>query len=439
VDAVRADRLIDESFRVEGRWLCIGNEQFDLRAVRRILVVGAGKAGGGMARAVERILGPDLCRQKDLRGWVNVPADCADSLVSLHLHAARPAGINEPRAEGVFGCQKILQIVEGLERDDLCLCLLSGGASALLPLPVEGITLEDKQQVTRHLSAAGADIDHLNTVRKQLSRVKGGGLARACRAGAMISLIISDVPGDRLDVIASGPTVEDSSTPQAALKVLADFHAREAGISPRIIQYLERKSFAPGTAGDSRNAKQQSAARILNFIVGNNATAVDGAGVMAERLGYSHAMASSPWPEGIAEDVGRHLAEIAVRMRSEPGPNCLISGGEPVVRLVEASRRGLGGRNQQLVLAALDFLEKDGAAHIVILSGGTDGEDGPTDAAGAIVNEEILAAARLQRMNPREFLTRNDAYHFFSSLGALIKTGPTQTNVCDLRVVLVDR
>ncbi len=167
--------------------------------------------------------------------------------------------------------------------------------------------------------------------------------------------------------------------------------------------------------------------------------AVDAAGMAAERLGYSHAMSSSPRPEGLADDVGRHLAEIALRMRAGPGPNCLISGGEPVVRLVESSRRGLGGRNQQLVLAALDFLAADGAAAIAILSGGTDGEDGPTDAAGAVLNEEILAAAKTLRMNPREYLARNDAYHFFAPLGALLKSGPTHTNVCDLRIVLVDR
>jgi glycerate-2-kinase len=159
----------------------------------------------------------------------------------------------------------------------------------------------------------------------------------------------------------------------------------------------------------------------------------------AERLGYSHAMSSSNRSEGYAEEIGRHLAEIALRMRTGPGPDCLITGGEPVVRLVESARRGLGGRNQQLMLAALDFLSEDGATGVVMLSGGTDGEDGPTDAAGALISEEILATARSRRMNPRDFLERNDAYHFFAPLGGLLKTGPTQTNVCDLRVIVVDR
>jgi hydroxypyruvate reductase len=334
--------------------------------------------------------------------------------------------------EGVQGAEQILKIVESLGPDDLCLCLLSGGGSALLPAPVEGIALEDKLAVTRHLSAAGANIDQLNTVRKQLSRIKGGGLARACRAGQTISLIISDVPGDRLDIIASGPTVEDTSTPAEALQILSDFHSSDAGISPRVFDYLRKKlSPLPKREGTTTS--------ILNLIIGNNATAVDAAGVRAERLGYSHAMSSSNRPEGFAEDVGRHLAEIALRMRSEPGPNCLITGGEPVVRLVESSRRGLGGRNQQLALAALEYFAADGASGVFFLSGGTDGEDGPTDAAGAYFDAEILAAAKSRQLDPREFLARNDAYHFFAPLDALIKTGPTQTNVCDLRVIVVDR
>ena len=367
-------------------------------------MVGAGKAGAGMAEAVENILGPKLRREKQLGGWVNVPADCVRPLECIHLHAARPAGVNEPRPEGVLGSREILRIVESLGPDDLCLCLLSGGGSALLPAPVEGITLEDKLAVTRHLSAAGANIDQLNTVRKQLSRIKGGGLSRACRAGLLISLIISDVPGDRLDVIASGPTVEIlprrkrrwRCSPNFALARRA-FRRESSSIYSKNLRLSGRNCLLPlrarANVGSSQPLGRTNTARILNFIIGNNATAVDAAGMAAERLGYSHAMSSSNRPEGFAEDVGRHLAEIALRMRTGPGPNCLISGGEPVVRLVESSRRGLGGRNQQLVLAAFEFLAEDGAAGIAILSGGTDGEDGPTDAAGAVLNEEILAAA----------------------------------------------
>jgi glycerate 2-kinase len=430
LEAVRSDRLVREVLHVEGQSLVIGDEEISLKDKRRIAVVGAGKAGAGMAAAVEEVLGPRLSQEKQLTGWVNVPADCLRHLKHIRLHAARPAGVNEPTAAGAAGAAEILRMVESLAPDDLCLCLLSGGGSALLPAPVAEITLEDKLAVTRHLTAAGANIEELNTVRKQLSRIKGGGLAWACRAGRLVSLIISDVLGDPLDLIASGPTVEDRSTPNDALAILKKYSARAAGISPAVFDRLDR-SRPP--------SRQPPICRVTNLVIGNNATAVDAAGIEAERRGYSHAMISTRQSEGPAEEVGRHLAMMARRMREQPGPDCLISGGEPVVRLVEAARRGLGGRNQQLVLAALEAFWEDWAGGIAFLSGGTDGEDGPTDAAGAFFDARILQAAREQGLSPSDFLARNDAYHFFAPLDALLKTGPTNTNVCDLRVVCTRR
>jgi glycerate 2-kinase len=399
VEAVRSDRLVRENVRVEGRMLVIGEgtgdgDAIDLAAVRRIAVVGAGKAGAGMAAGVEEALGSHLMRDKQLTGWVNVPADCQRPLSRIHLHAARPAGVNEPTEEGVAGSAEILKIVETLGQDDLCLCLLSGGASALLPAPAGGITLADKQAVTRHLSGAGANIQELNTVRKQLSRIKGGGLARACRAGRLVTLIISDVLGDPLDVIGSGPTVPDTATAADALAVLERFGARQAGISPAVFGVLEGKVQEDKARGagrptsDSGHDDQRGVERaaVRNLIIGNNALAVDAAGIEAERLGYSAALTAATSLEGQAEEIGRHLADMALRMRGESGPDCLISGGEPVVRLAPSAERGLGGRNQQLVLAAVERLWADGARGIVLLSGGTDGEDGPTDAAGAILD-----------------------------------------------------
>ena len=379
-----------------------------------------------MAAAVEKILGPRLAEEKQLAGWINVPADCAGPLKRIRLHPARPAGVNEPTAAGAAGATEIVRLVESLMPDDLCLCLLSGGGSALLPAPVEAISLADKLAVTRHLSAAGANIEQLNTVRKQLSRIKGGGLARACRAGRLVSLIISDVLGDPMDLIASGPTVEDRSTAEDALAVLRQFSAGEAGIPAAVFAWLRRPQPRP---------RQPPQCQVTNLVIGNNATAVDAAGREAERRGYSHAMISARQSEGPAEDVGRHLAAMARHMRGQAGPDCLISGGEPVVRLVDASRRGQGGRNQQLALAALEAFWEDGASNVAFLSGGTDGEDGPSDAAGAFFDARILQAAREHGLSPREFLARNDAYRFFAPLDALLKTGPTHTNVCDLRVV----
>ncbi len=413
--------------------LVIDGAPLDLRKVHRIAVVGAGKAGAGMAAELEAILGDRLMAEKQLAGSVNVPDDCVRQLSRIHLHGARPAGRNEPTETGVRGTEEILKIVSALESHDLCLCLLSGGASALMPAPVESITLDDKVAVTRHLSSAGANITELNTVRKQLSRVKGGGLAHHCGAGQFVSLIISDVLGDPLDVIASGPTVLDSSTPVEALAILERFRAREAGIADRVFDYLDRKR---------HEAPQGSApaCRVQNVIIGNNAMAVDGAGLAAEQLGYSHAMIAATQLEGAVEEIGRHLAQVAIQMRDQAGPNCLISGGEGTVTLAPPESRGLGGRNQQLVLAALIDLIRRGEFHgITILSGGTDGEDGPTDAAGAWLDPELIATIRSSRLDPRDHLLRNDAYHFFAPLCALLKTGPTHTNVCDLRVIIVEQ
>jgi len=430
VDAVRSERLVGDVLHVSGSTLFVGDDRLPLHSLGRIAVVGAGKAGAGMAAAVEDALGPEVLEQKRVTGRVNVPDNCVRPLQRIRLCGARPAGVNEPTAAGVAGAEEILRMVRTLAPVDLCLCLISGGGSALMPAPVEGITLADKLAVTRHLSAAGANIEQLNTVRKQLSRIKGGGLMRACRARRMVSLIISDVLGDPLDVIASGPTVEDSSTPQAALEVLRQFDARRAGISPRVFQYLEAKQ-------GSRPA--EPACRVKNLVIGNNAAAVDAAGREAERLGYTPATVSATGSEGPAEEIGHHLAAMALKMRDQPGPDCLISGGEPVVKLVAAKHRGSGGRSQQLVLAALERLAADGASGIALLSGGTDGEDGPTDAAGAVLDASILAAAGEHDLDPADYLARNDAYHFFQPLEALITTGPTHTNVCDVRVVLVDR
>jgi glycerate 2-kinase len=466
VRAVDSARLVRQSCRVDEDFLHVGDVSLPLPSIRRIVVVGAGKAGAGMAAAVEAALGPRIMAEKQLTGWVNVPGDCVRRLERIHLHAARPAGVNEPTIEGVAGTAQILRLVESLSDDDLCLCLISGGGSALMPAPIEGITLADKLAVTRHLSAAGANIEQLNMVRKQLSRIKGGGLLRACRAGRLIALIISDVLGDPLDVIASGPTVPDSSTPAAALEVLELFAARQAGISAAVFAYLET---AAHTAEGHENGTVPFLPRVENFVIGNNATAVAAAAEEAKRLGYSVTATSAPRCEGLAEDVGCELAAEVLTMRAGHGPTCLISGGEPVVRLVDAARRGLGGRNQQLVLAALVRLLggmktgtgtaigdgsasttimpiaepvpvfSNSAAGLALLSGGTDGEDGPTPAAGALLDAEVIAACRQKGLDPCDYLARNDAYHFFEPLGGLLCTGPTHTNVGDLRVVVVER
>ncbi len=435
--AVDAERLVHENLRCDARWLQFGDEPpIDLRRVGRIAVVGAGKAGAGMAAAVEAILAqPCMQANVELTGWVNVPADCVRPLNHIRLHAARPAGQNEPTEAGVAGTREILRLVGELTSDDLAIALVSGGGSALLTAPIDGISLADKVAVTRFFSSAGADITQLNTVRKRLSRVKGGGLARACRAGTLLTMIISDVPGDRLDIVASGPTILDPSTADDGLAILRRFDPDRAQLPANIYRCLEQQA----DAEKHSSGKTLFATRVTNLVIGNNALAVDGAGMEAERLGYSHAMMSASEPEGVVEEIGRHLARMALAMRDGEGPDCLISGGEGTVQLVAAAERGVGGRNQQLALAALAELADSDCRGIALVSAGTDGEDGPTDAAGAMVNAKMIAEASQRGLNAADYLRRNDAYHFFAPLGGLLITGPTHTNVCDLRVITVSR
>jgi len=389
-----------------------------------------------MAAAVDEVLGDEWLAKKQVAGWVNVPADCVRPLRAIHLHAARAAGSNEPTAEGIAGAEAMLRMVGELSADDLCLALISGGASALLPAPVEGVSLEDKLAVTRHLSAAGANIIELNTVRKQLSRIKGGGLARACRAGRLVTLVISDVLGDPLDLIGSGPTVDDRSTPAEALAILERFGARDAPSLGPIIWYLEQ---AAGNVREAASRAGDSATRRSIHLIGNIATAVAGAGAEAARLGYAARLESASRPEGEAEQVGRELARRALAMQEHGGADCLISGGEPVVTLAPESIRGRGGRNQQLALAALDELGADRCDGLALVSGGTDGEDGPTDAAGAAIDHRLAKDASDRGLDTSDYLRRSDAYRFFERVGGLIKTGPTHTNVGDLRVLVVAR
>jgi hydroxypyruvate reductase len=427
VDAVRPERLLPQLVEVSPPALRIAGESFELARIGRILVVGAGKAGAAMALALEVALGDEVIRTKQVGGLVNVPDDCVLPTRAIGLHAARPGGINEPTEAGVAGTEQMLQALAGLGPDDLCLALISGGGSALLPAPVPGFTLADKQYLTRELSARGATIEQLNTVRRGLSRVKGGGLAAACRAGHLIGLVLSDVLGDDLATIASGPTVPGKLDFRAAGEVLRKFELDRDPVGRRATRCLQR------TEGSSR----VTSCAVRNIVIGNNALAVDAAGMEAERRGYSHAMMSAARSEGPAEEVGAHLAGMLGRMRRESGPDCLITGGEPTVRLAPAGERGLGGRNQQLALAALvadpDWQDR------ALVSGGTDGEDGPTDAAGAVVDAEVARRCAQQGLDPNSYLRRDDAYHFFEATGGLLRTGPTHTNVCDLRVGVVGR
>ena len=430
VDAVRSETLVANAVHREGDKLTVCGHEFNTHDLDRIAVVGAGKAGAGMAAAIEEALGNDVVEEK-LVGWVNVPADCLRQLKKIHLHAGRPAGVNEPVAEGVAGSEEILKIVGDLTQRDLCLVLISGGGSALLPSPKPPLTLQDKQEATRFLMHSGAAIQELNTVRKRLSQIKGGGLARASQAGQLISLIISDIVGDPLDMIASGPTMPDQTTDRQALDVLSRYHADAADLS-QVIKFLEESA----ESGSRPPAFPQN---VHNHIIGNNQVAVSAAMQRANDLGY-HVISLGSDSCGEASSEGRDLAQRCRQLRDDSlsqKPICILSGGEPVVHLTPTDRPRKGGRNQELVLAGMESLIEDGMQRIVLLSGGTDGEDGPTDAAGAVADGNLLREVMASELNMRSFLEINDSYTFFQAVGGLLVTGPTHTNVMDLRVALI--
>jgi len=320
----------------------------------------------------------------------------------------------------------------GAGEQDLVLCLLSGGGSALLPLPDEGLTLADKQATIQVLLACGATIHEINTIRKHTSRIKGGWLARAGHPATMISLIISDVVGDDLDIIASGPTVPDPGTFEDCMAIVRKYTIEDR-LPPVVMQYL-----AQGAVGEREETPKPGDPvfeKVQNLIVAGNREALSAAKAKAESLGYTTLVLSAMF-EGETRDVARFHASIAqeVVASGHPicAPACILSGGETTVTL---SGTGLGGRNQEFVLACVPLLE--GLDNMVLMSAGTDGTDGPTDAAGAIMDGMTGERARQKGMEAVAYLENNDAYHYFNQLGDLFKPGPTQTNVMDLRIMLI--
>jgi hydroxypyruvate reductase/glycerate 2-kinase len=440
VDAVRPEPLVRKAvFGLPAEL------RAEIEAAARVLVVGCGKAGAGMALGLEKSL-PAL--RDRLAGLVNVPEGGDAARLRLHvggadrvigapdfrvrLHPARPAGSNHPTAAGVAGASEMLELLASAGPDDVAICLLSGGGSALLPLPADGVTLEDKQAVTRLLHASGATIGEMNAVRKHLSGVKGGRLAAAFRGKLLVSLVISDVVGDPLDVIASGPTAPDPTTFADALAVLDRYRLTDR-VPTSVVEVLRA-----GAAGSIPETPKQLPPTVHNLVIGSNAVALAAARSVAEQLRY-RVVDLGPFVEGEARDVGTAVVGVVrnIRERAEPIPTpaCVLVGGETTVALGEGS--GKGGRNQEFVLAAAVKLGVERMAGVCVLSGGTDGEDGPTDAAGAVATVETLRRASELGLDPRAFLDRHDSYHFFDPVGGLIRTGLTDTNVMDVRVILV--
>lgn len=418
VDAVRPEPLVERSVRdFPPEWADA------IRAAPRVLVAGCGKAGAAMAAGLEAGLADHIDK---LTGLVNVPEGSERPLRRIRLHPARPAGSNHPTAAGIAGAEEMLRMLASAGPDDVAICLLSGGGSALLPAPADGISLDDKQAVTKLLHASGATIGEMNAVRKHLSRVKGGQLAAAFRGRLLVSLIISDVVGDPLDVIASGPTAPDPTTFADALAVLDRYRLTE--VAPAAV--VER--LRAGAGGAVRETPKQLPATVHNRVVGSNAVALAAARSVAGRLDY-HVHDLGSRIEGEARTVAAVIAATALAVR--PRPACVLFGGETTVTL--GPNPGRGGRNQEFVLAALTELGREQMPGVCVLSGGTDGEDGPTDAAGAAGIEDTLDKANELGLDPRDHLARHDAYPFFDRTGGLIRTGLTGTNVADVGVVLV--
>ncbi len=374
----------------------------DATRYRNIYVVGAGKAAAVMAAEAERKLG-----RRITAGAVNTKY--GHTTKPLRAIEVRECGHPIPDEAGMRGAERIAEIARAAQEGDLVLCLLSGGASALMPLPVEGLSLEEKGDITRQLLARGADIHQMNTVRKHLSRIKGGQLAAMAYPADVITLILSDVIGDNLEVIGSGPTAADPTTVESARELLNRF-----GVTGRAAELL-------------RETPKYTKAR--NVVIGSNRLALDAASKQARKLGYRTLLLSSSI-QGETREAAQVLASILreVREHSHPvkPPVCLLSGGETTVTLRGS---GKGGRNQEFALAAA--LAISGLPGVTVLSCGTDGTDGPTDAAGGIVNG---ATADSQA---RAALDNNDSYPYLKARNALVITGPTGTNVMDMQVMLI--
>lgn len=435
VAAVQPETLFQNAMHITANAIEIEEISIATSRMQRLIVVGAGKASAAMAVAFQKRLPESWLKSGKVVGWMNVPQGTIPSSYSspIHLHEGRPAALNEPTEQGVYGSQQILELVESASANDVVVCLLSGGASALLPLPIASVSLAEKREVTRYLSAAGATIEELNTVRIALSQIKGGGLARACRAKKMVTLVISDVLGDDLRFIGSGPTFYSDIPSPSASEVLRKYASKSDDISTNIWKAV---------AQNNHHKWPRPACDVEHLILANNATAVDAAGVEAVARGYRYLMNCARRSEGDAEELGCELLEHCVPwIGDSEAPDCLISGGEPTVKLVSPQQRGKGGRNQQLVLAALQrrmqWTRAERAARpICFLSGGTDGEDGPTDVAGAWFDSAVEKVVELDEVRLADYLYRNDAYHFFDQYGGHLRTGPTGTNVCDLRVIV---
>ncbi len=431
LDAVDPAVAIRRHVRREDDDLVVGDRRYILSDYEHVFVIGGGKAAGPMTVAIARILGDRLSQGVLVTKYGHTLGVEAPSC-SPHHHMSRirfvEAGHPVPDQNSVEGAEAVADLAMQATSRDLVICLISGGGSALLSLPVPGLTLEDLQELTHGLLRSGATIDELNTVRKHCSRLKGGNLARLAAPADVVTLVLSDVVGDSLDVIASGPTVPDPTTVSDAYDLLQRYDIAGAGDAPSFLQETPK----PGDTAFER---------VHHVIVGSNRQGAVAAVQEARRLGFESLLLST-YIEGEAREVAKVAAGLVkgVRADSDPvaPPACLVWGGETTVTV---RGDGKGGRNQELALAAA--LALDGWPHVLVMALATDGTDGPTDAAGAVATGDTLRRAQDLGLDPWAALEANDSYHFFEALddgrqGGLIQSGATGTNVNDLLFLLVD-
>jgi hydroxypyruvate reductase len=422
LEAVDPRVAVLNSMKLSNDVLQIGGDNYDLMKIDRILVVGGGKAGQPMVDAVQDIL---ETRIED--GCVIIKEGYSHQMGHSGLVEVIEAGHPIPDQRGVSGTRIILELLDNTSQDDLVICLISGGGSALMLSPVPGVTLEDYQSLTGILLASGATINEINTLRKHIDGAKGGQLARRTSPATLISLILSDVVGDPLDVIASGPTVPDPSTFVDALAILDRYQITDKVPSP-ILNHLKRGR--DGAIDENPKPGDQIFDNVQNHIVGSNRISTSAAMTQAQEEGFN-AMILSNYMQGEASQVGIAFAAILRQIATYglplPRPACIIIGGETTVTV---HGTGFGGRNQELALGAVQDLK--GLEDIALITMATDGGDGPTDAAGAVVTGETYHRAQVLNMNAQDHLANNDAYNFFKPMDDLLMTGPTQTNVNDL-------
>ena len=425
LQAVDPAEAVNRHMQIKDNKLTISGFSYDLDKIQRIRLVGAGKAGFPMTLAASKILGKRLNEGIVIvkEGYMGDPAQSPEI---MFVEAGHPI----PDERGVSGTRRIKQFLSDSRPDDLVIALISGGGSALLTLPVPGVSLEDLQTLTAELLASGADIQEINTLRKHLDQVKGGGLASWCAPARLAALILSDVVGNPIDVIASGPTVPDPSSFADAKQILTKYHLQKR--TPQSI----RKRIQDGEQGnlpDTPKSGDPLFKGVQNVIVGSNLQAAEAALAAASKAGLNSQVLTT-YLQGEAVQVGKILAgflqqEVAAN-QPLPRPACLILGGETTVTIDSPDTAGKGGRNQELALGAVSSIA--GLDNVFLITLATDGGDGPTDAAGAVVSGETYHRAIASGLDPIDYLQRHDAYNFFASLDDLLKIGPTQTNVNDL-------